>query len=228
MAIYDTTTSAGLLSYVKFITKRPESDAEITDDEWYTLLTQAQEHCYQLVQLHAPGALIGAPAKLLTSDNKVFTFPNGIWPMGGVEVRSSLGGRMMRVGPEFSDGVDFVPEGNQLRASNNRELTFADGPYARYVTPPGNLDASNPPTLKPTFARVLIGDMAAIFYAHRGAGQRNPAYYEALFQKKWQGNPAIAGDGGILAMLASQWFGDMSDPVRDWTPWADLHGYDEV
>lgn len=228
MAIYDTTTSAGLLAYCKFMARRPDSDAEVTDDEWYTLLTEGQKLVYNMIAMHSPGALVGAPVKLTTADNKVFSFPTDVWPMGYVQVRAALGGRVLRIGPEFAAGVDFVAEGSTLRTTNNNEITFADGPYARYVTSPGTLDASTEPTLQPSLARVLIGDMALIQYAHRGAGQRQPAYYESLFQKKWEGNPRVAGDAGIMGMLATQWFGEMSDPLRDYVPWSDLTGYDEV
>jgi hypothetical protein len=205
---FDTTTSAGLLAYCKFMGRRPDLDHEVDDEEWYSLLTLGQEHWYQTFAVVFPHVLYGAPQKLVTADGgETYTFPSDVWPMGGVEIRASRSGELLTPTVEWGDGGDFVHEGARIRIPSGKTRTFADGPYARYIVPPGVIDASTQPTLTPAFARVLIGQKALADWAHRGAGQRDPTYFEALMQKTWEGNPRIAGNAGILAAIQMQYFG---------------------
>lgn len=205
--VADTTTTAGLLAYVKLLTRRPDADAEMDDDDWYTLLTEAQKHWYTVFCQHFPEVLMGAPQKMSTSDNKVFTFPSGVFPFGAVEIRSSPGGYLLTPGPEWDDNADYTPEGDQIRLPSNRSRSFSDGPYARFVEMPGNIDGSTEPTLKPASTRDLIAMKAASMFASRGGGQRNPAFYDDLVAKRWEGDARIAGDTGVMGLLKTQFFG---------------------
>lgn len=207
MPITDTTTSAGLLAYCRFMARRPTSDAETTPDDWYTLLTEGQRALYRLFAQHAPEVLWSAPQLLTTDDGgETYKFPSDAFPYGNFEVRASRTGRLMTVGPEWDAGADFTLEGKILRVPSGKTKTFDDGPYARYVADPGTLDSSTQPKLVPAEARVLIAYQALILWAHRG-GQRDPSFYEALFQKEWEGNPRVAGDSGVMGMLKTRAFG---------------------
>ena len=50
----------------------------------------------------------------------------------------------------------YLFESDKIRWPGQKTRTFADGPYARFVTMPGLLNASTAPTLKPLYARELI------------------------------------------------------------------------
>ena len=172
----------------------------------YGLLTEAQKHWYGVFSQFFPEVLYGDPTKMVTSDDKVFTFADDVFPIGGVEIRASRNGELLIPTVEWDDQGDFVPEGSQIRIPGNRTRSFSDGPYARYIIPAGELDADNAPTLKPDFARVLIGDEALVMFAESGGGNRDPKIYKALKQRHWEGDPEIVG-GGILGTLNDQYFG---------------------
>ena len=57
-------------------------------------------------------------------------------------------------------------------------------------------------------------------WAHRG-GIRDPAYYEALEQKAWTGDPDMDGDVGLMGDLKRQFFAagmvSSPNPTRPWT-----------
>jgi hypothetical protein len=202
------TTSVQMLARCKFMARRPASDAEVSDAQWYLLLSQAQEHWYQVFATMFPEVLYGAPTIMETSDNKVFTFASSVFPIGEVEIRASRTGELLVPGPEFDENTDFTPEGSQIRLPSNSTRSFPDGaPYARYITPPSDIDGDNEPTLAPAFARILIVDEALILFSERGGGQRDPAIYRAMKQRHWSGDPAIAGDTGILETLNGQYYG---------------------
>jgi len=213
--------SADLLSRAKFFALRPSTDAEISDVQWYDLLSLAQEHWYQTFSVHVPEVLYGAPAKLTTADSgKTYTFPNSVHPLGPVEVRESLDKQLLVASTDWDARGDYVHEGDLIRMPNNEERTFADGPYARFITPPDVISASVEPTLNPPRARILVVHRACVMWASRG-GVRDPAAFEALEMKAWIGDPAMDGDVGIMGELKRQFFTDsmISSPtsVRPWT-----------
>ena len=199
-------TSAQLLAYCKFKAARPTVDKEVSDTQWYILLSLAQEAWYGTFAQIFPAILYGDPTKMVTSDNKVFTFADSVFPIGEVEIRDGRNGELLLPTVEWSEQGDFVPEGSQIRIPGNRTRTFTDGPYARYITPAGDIDADTEPTLVPAFARVLIACEALIEFAERGYGQRDPDFFKELKQRHWEGDPQIAGSG-ILATLEGQYFG---------------------
>ena len=189
--------------------------------EWYDLLTLAQEHWYGIFSVHVPEVLYGAPAKLSTADSgKTFTFPSSIHPLGPVEVRESRDKHLLVPSTDWAPQGDFVQEGDLIRMPNNEERTFADGPYARFITPPDKLDENTQPTLNPPRARILLVYRACVMWASRG-GMRDPTHFEVLEQKAWTGDPDIAGDVGIMGDLKLQFFasGMISSgaTTRPWT-----------
>ena len=159
MALYD---SADLLARVLASLNRPTVDEALTSAQVYSFLTEAQMHYTMEFAARWPEIMYGAPTLLTSSDNgKTYTFGSGVFPIGMVEIRATRTGQLLRIGSEFDPGADFTIEGDTIRVPGNRTRTFADGPYARFITPPGEISASTAPVLKPAFARILLVHNAA-------------------------------------------------------------------
>lgn len=176
MAAWD---SADLLARLRTITRRPATDADLTDDLGYTLLEQAQLLVAYDLAAFVPDAMrTGTPATLTTSDQKVYTLTSGDW-LGHVELYDGPGGPRLTLGTDWSDtGADFVvASANSVRTTGDRERTFSNGLYARYVPKPGVLAADTAPTLLPADARLLLVYKAAELYAKAG-GLRDPSGYK--------------------------------------------------
>lgn len=198
-------TAADLLSRCKALAMRPSLDLDMSDADWYELLSLAQEHWYTTFSVHCPDVLFGAPAKMTTSDGGyTYQFPSSVFALAA-ELKTSPTGSLMIAGSDWDPYCDFVPEGDQIRIPNGRTRTFGNGPYARYITPPAAISASSEPTLKPTFARILLVYHALTLFALRG-GMLDPAPYQLMEQKAWIGDPSI-GDTGIIGTLKKQYFG---------------------
>jgi hypothetical protein len=90
----------------------------------------------------------------------------------------------MRVGQFGDPNADYVWEGSQIRMPLNQVRSFGDGPYGRWVTSPGTIDATTQPTMKPTYTRQLLVDRALVYFATRG-GLRDPAPYLQREQQTW-------------------------------------------
>lgn len=159
MALYD---AADLLARVKASLNRPTVDEALSDAQIYSFLTEAQMHYTMEFAARWPEIMYGAPTKLTTADNgKTYTFGAGVFPIGMIELKQSLTGPPLRIGAEFDPGADFTLEGDTIRVPGNRSRTFADGPYARFITPPSEISGSTAPTLEPPFARILLVHNAA-------------------------------------------------------------------
>lgn len=212
----DTTTSAGLLAYAKFIAGRPANDAESTEEEWYTLLTLGQRELYDLWAVQFPTLLLCDWTALTTSDNITFTLPSATFPRGNVIVRVGLDGRFLKPASVLEDDGDFVlMPANTIRLVNNKARTFGDTLYARWIDNPTDIDASTQPVLVPAMARELIAYKACALWAHRG-GQRDPRVYESLFQKRWTGNPMVAGDGGMMMAIKERYYATAGEHLPDY------------
>jgi hypothetical protein len=214
-------TSAELLAGFKFMAMRPGTDESIADADIYTLLEEGQKHAFITISTHVPEVLYGAPTKLTTTDGgATYTFPSAVFPFGSVEIRASRNGSVLVPGAEWSN-ADFVWEGDQIRIPNGRTRTFSDGPYARYIAPPGVLNGSNQPTLKPPMARSMILYYALYLWAERGGGmnQVDPNRFLGLYQSVWAGDPRIPGDMGILGMLKRQGYGQGLSSIVSENPW---------
>ena len=202
MALYD---SPDLLARTKRLAKRPTSDEDITDAQFYIYLQEAQTHWMAQLASLVPESNYGAPELLTTADNG-YTYTLTSEPIGGhLELKASLTGTPLLPSTDWGSG-DFVMEGQTIRIPGGRTRTFTAGPYARYVKSPGLLDGSNPPVLKPAWCRLLLPPRACYLFALEG-GVRDPNPYRALEQKLWAGDPDFAGDGGFLQALKTQYFG---------------------
>ena len=194
--------SADLLSRAKRLAQRPSSDEEMSDADWYALLTDAQRYYHGLVALHAPYVLMGAPVLLTSSDGgATYDFAAGVFPLA-VEVYDSPTGRLLRPGTYWDTNGDYVWEGNKIRIPRGATRSYAGGPYARYVAQAGDLTAATEPTLTPPHARMLFVYRAVADWARQG-GYRNPGPFETMEQRLWSGTPAT-GDIGFLGFYKSQ------------------------
>jgi hypothetical protein len=148
-----------------------------------------------------------APTALSTADSgETYTFGNDadsvpLVPLA-VVVYASKDGRILRPGTYWDLQADYVWEGDRIRFARGRTKEFSDGPYARFITPPGEISASIQPTLKPKRARALLVYRAVALWASRG-GTRDPQRYFDLEERAWVGRPEI-GDYGLLGQLKTQ------------------------
>lgn len=216
MALFD---SPDLLSRTLALLKRPASDEELTSTQLYALLTEAQAHWQIQIAGLFPEVMMSAPELLTTSDAGL-TYTLASEPVGPVIVLDGQDGNELRAGSYSDPSADYVPEGQTIRMTRHRARTFSNGLYARYVPVSGTLDGSNPPTLKPVRARILLPPRAAILFAMSG-GLRDPAPYVALEANLWAGSGN--GDFGVLGLIAKQTSGySIGGTPPWWTITADL------
>jgi hypothetical protein len=135
-----------------------DADELWTSTRVYSFLADAQETVYSDCAPIAPAAFVSAPVQLTTSDGGVtYTFPNGAYPFGGVEIYAQeSGGRTLYATSYNVWGGDFVIEGATIRTPGNRTRTYASGPWARYAGMPSRISAAVEPSLQPEQARELI------------------------------------------------------------------------
>lgn len=202
MALYD---SADLLARCKLDAQRPAIDELMSDTSWYIYLQEAQTYWVPQIATHFPEVMYGPPELMTTADGGQ-TYTVSGYPLGHMEIRASRNGVVLLPGPEWDESSAFTQEGQIIRIPAGRSRVFPNGPYARYVKVPGLLDASNQPTLKPDFCRLLLVVRACYYYASRG-GYRDPTPFEQKEQKLWSGDPNLAGDVGFLGALKAQYFG---------------------
>jgi hypothetical protein len=176
----------------------------MTDANWYSLLTEAQEHWYEQFAVHCPWAIMTAPTLLASADSNVtYDFAddadgNPIVPLW-VILYESENGRILVPVTYHDTGGDYVWEGSKIRFPGNVAKSFTSGPYARYVAPPAAIAVATQPSLQPIRARKLIVYTALVNWASRG-GYRNPKPYQDMEDKAWFGDPA-RGVHGLLGEL---------------------------
>lgn len=197
MAMYD---SADLLARCKMMAQRPQQDESTSDADWFLLLTQAQQEVNEEMAAHVPWENYGEPELMTTTDSGL-TYTVANEPLGHLEVYPAKGNEPLLPGAYWDYSSDFTVEngGKTIRWVGNRARTsWTDGaPYARYVAPTSTIDASTPPTLKPTRARILIVYRALALWASRG-GFRDPSYYRSLEQIAMWGDPNNPGSVGLI------------------------------
>lgn len=154
------------------------------------MLGDGQRRVVELIAVHCPEAMYGAPTLLSTADSgATYTFGTdadgaNICPIGHIELRESKTGAMIPPASEWDiSTLAFLFESDKIRWPGQKSRTFADGPYARFVTPPALLNASTAPVLKPLYARELVVYDAAERAAVR-VGQ-DPTPYGAMFDARW-------------------------------------------
>lgn len=216
-----------LRTRIRTLAARPAADQALTDARLDEFLTEAQASWYRAIAGIVPRALYGPPVKLTTDDGGVsYGFGldddgDRITPMGAIELLASPTGPVLR--PGGATGRDgYLADGAVLRWPEQRARLFPDGPWARFVTPPGVIDASHEPTLVPKDARILLVYRALILWAQRT--NADASEWLRSEERHWTGTPA-AGDTGILGALRSQYppagprdlyGGSMSDGARWW------------
>ena len=189
--------SADLLARCKALAQRPTTDEDMSDAQWYSFLTEAQDYWTKVLAQHDPKLLSGAPTALTTSDSG-YTYTFGTTPIAVVELTDGKGGWPMFIGPYWDPATDFTWEGSTtLRSARNVARTFTNGLYARWVPQPGVIDGSTQPTL-PTEYRLLLPARACVLYARRG-GYRDPQPYLEEERRLWMGDGYA--DVGLLGML---------------------------
>jgi len=203
MATWD---KAYLLAALKLLVGRDKlsSDSSMASADYYQFLTEAQAHYYDIYAAQVPYILMGAPTAMATTDSGLtYQFASSVVPLA-VEIYDA-NYRLMKNGPFWDPSSDYVWEGSQIRFPKAvaRQGTY----YARYITPPGVIDAATDPTLVPSHTRRILIYRAAAEWAARG-GLRDPAPFYDLERRAWMGDPNI-GDLGILGALKSQmpWMG---------------------
>lgn len=176
-------TTADLLRRCKIKLNRPATDeaftSSTTDDVWYDLLTEAQDHVFQTLAAIAPDAMYSTLTLLTTADDgQTYTFGTdvdgaAISPIGHYELYATPNAYP---GSPLVEGSDFIHEGTRVRAVNHQTMA---APYARFITPPNVLSAAVEPTLKPIYARALIADYACVLAAEQRLKQDGAPYREA-------------------------------------------------
>lgn len=192
MARYD---AADLLSLSKMYFNRPSIDEAVTDPQWYQALTEAQARVAEMLAFAHPEAMLSAPTKLTTTDNgATYTFGTDSGLPANYQNISGEGYIILlasATGPEIPPGSDldnttdvFIFEDGVIRWPGQKTRTFSDGPYCRFVTPPGVIDASTAPVLKPVHLRAILPYDACRRVAIR-LGE-DPTAWENLFQTEWR------------------------------------------
>jgi hypothetical protein len=215
--------SADLLSDFKFWAMRPDTDESLTDAQIYRLLTLAQQQVSSDVATLFPRFLMNAPVLMTTSDGGITYTISGtgedgetVAPLGHAEVYATSAGYELYGSTYGGGGGDVVFEGTKIRMPQGRTGTYGSGPYIRYVSTPGTLNASTQPTLHP-LVRPLLVPQALKLWAMRG-GQRDPAPYVSLYDQVWRGP---SGLGGLLGALSTQYLRSMDAALEgvQWWRW---------
>lgn len=198
--------SLELLRRLRMITRRPDTDRDLTNARAYTFLTDAQLELVINFSGHIPDILKGIPVQLSSSDGgETYTLPSE--PLGQVEIYPAPFYEPLIEGPLWSPNADYVREGTRkIRMSQGRARTFPNGPWARYVVLPGTIDETHNATLVPNALRRVIPWKAAEMWAETG-GLHDPAPYRKRQQAMLWGDPESPGDIGLIPAYKNQHFG---------------------
>lgn len=189
----------------------------MSSTDWYAFLAEAQDEVVTMIATHDPKAVCNSPTALTTSDSGLtYTFPSASTapPLVIVELTNGNGGTPVTFGGYGTNYGEFVWEGNVLRAARAVARTFANGLWGRWVTVGASLDGSTAPTLPLQYRKLLV-PLAVAKYATRG-GYRDPAPYEAEFQRLWSGDPRKIGDYGLLGAIKRRQFQQYSTSNGTW------------
>jgi len=190
--------SADLLAMCKFNADRPAVDAQMLDESWYRLLTEAQDALLPEIASYAPSALNQQYATLNSVDGgRSFNFGLDVYgepliPFGHVEVWARQGGRTLYAANYGDRDGDFVIEGASIRMPGDVQGRFADGPYARWTGVPPAITATAQPIIQPRPMRILLVYYAVMLWSQRG-GKRDPGPWREAFAREWQGRWASWG-----------------------------------
>lgn len=196
-------SSADLLAMCKEKAGRPTVDAQMPDDAWYRLLTEAQDMLLGEMAARVPTALNQQYAQLETTDGGmtygfgVDVYGEAAMPLGHVEVWARENGRELFASSYGDLGGDFVIEGTRVRMPGSTPGRFTEGPFARWTGVPPAITATVQPIIQPRPLRVLLVYYAVMLWAERGA-RRDPTPWAAAFRREWLGDPNV----GVLGWCA--------------------------
>ncbi len=196
--------SVDLLLRLRDAVARPATDAALTSDRGYRLLSDAQRDVGYTLAQHIPWVNYGAPVQLTTSDQKVYTLPGDPTPewMGRLLVMRTLDGEPLLEGGYDDWGADYCVEGvASIRITAGRTWT-GDAPYVRYMAKPGAISDTLPPTLLPLDVRAAVVWTAAALFARRGGLRDAQPYLDQAYTILW-GNPAT-GQPGLIPSYKDQ------------------------
>ena len=209
----DRYSSVDLLRMCKEKAGRPDVDAQMGDEQWYRLLTEAQDMFLPEIADRAPDALAGQYATLTTADGgKSYQLGTDVYgeplmPLGHVEVWARASGGKELFASSYDGGGDFVIDGGNIRMPNGRARLFPNGgPYARWLGVPPAITANQQPIIFPRPMRVCLVFYALLLWSERGA-RRDPAPWRNGFRREWLGDP----DLGMLGWLSLI---HISEPTR--------------
>ena len=199
MATWD---SADLLQRVRDLLNRPTIDQLFDDPKIYRWLTEAEAYWKPIIVAHYPDEMWSAPTLMTPAvDGKTFDFPVGVTDPIRFEVLESLTGLPLKRGAFWDPGSDYVLESGRIRITGGRSRSFIDGaPYVRYITAPGDIDASTESTINPPRLRALLAYGAAEMACRSGAAWGDPSYFEERAQTLAWGSPNV-GDVGLIGQL---------------------------
>lgn len=215
MADWDT---ADLVARCKRRRRRPDTDVGVDDEDWYAFLTEAESEWKPVIAQHFPEEMFGAPVQLTTSDEVVYTFPGVTESPLALVVMDSLNGYPLLPGPFWSDSNDYVWEGTTIRMCRNQPRSFPNGPYARFVSPPGTIDADTDSTILPARLRALLVEQACALQASAG-GYDDPGPYEDRLKQLAFGDPNLGTLGLLGGLKVAHWMGGseaIDGGIRRW------------
>lgn len=211
MALYDT---ADLVDRFKRQSKTPANTASIDDTDIYRYLTDAQLYWLGQFMNHFPRLHWDVWEKMTAaSDNKSYSFSKR--PLGVVEIYPSPKAPYpLRAGAPWDHSADFFWKGEQtIVIPGDVPRVFANGPYARYVPRPEDIDETTDPILLPEETRKLMLYTALSEWAREG-GLEDPSRYEDMIDGLWLGKRP--GDAGLLGTLKKRFGSNSSGMAPPW------------
>jgi hypothetical protein len=217
--------SEALFAQVQSEARRPTSDALLRPELIWEALSQAQEHWFTIIANHVPQILYGPSVQLTTADGGLtYTFGvdvdgDPIMPVGEVEIREGVRGRVLRPATQWNSGATFVMEGNKIRWPDGRSRIPAGGFWARFASPPlQGIDADTQPVL-PKIVRKLL-PLRALEELAGGVLRRDPQPYAERQAKIWSGDGDL-GQQGLLTQLKQQFYGQGTEGISGGGRWQD-------
>lgn len=193
----------------------PTADDSITDAQWYTLLSEAEQDWKAKIATQVPKSQWGAAVQMVTGDGGItYTVGTGLTLVaefaGPIELRMTNRGALIT--PD-----QYILDGATVRWPFGTSRSFASGPYVRYAAAAAGIDASTEPTLQPVRARILLVYGALKRWGNIGGGYRDPSYWETLESQEWFGDGA--GKIGLLDNLLAAYPTTDAELEEAYTPW---------
>lgn len=144
------------------------------------------------ITISAPATASGSPTLTITPDpGFMFTFGvdadgNNLYPVGAVQLFNTATDN-----PDWPlyEGVDFIMEGNKVRAMDGAAWPFSGPPYFQSLVLPLTLSATVAPVLRPVQCRRLIVDAACVRYCEDTS--TDAAIFERRYEKHWMQDLAM-------------------------------------